>query len=227
MSNYTGSVPDTTKRKPDWRTSAACRGLGDAMFPDSNKNAIEAAKALCRSCPVVNTCLQFALNEGIPHGVFGGLTEKERAGLRRRINAGRITPENAAKSAAKARQPHKERTLRSIFDDNTVRVIDGHLKWTASPQVNFKGRVYSVRQIAFILDRGHYPEGKVLTGCSNKGCVLPAHLADYAERTRCGTRGGYQRHLANSEPIDDACRQANTDADNQLRRTGTTLKLAG
>jgi hypothetical protein len=43
---------------------------------------------------------------------------------------------------------------------------------------------------------------------------------------KCGTRGGYQRHVRNHEPIDDACRQANTDADNRLRRTGTTKQAA-
>lgn len=38
----------------------------------------------------------------------------------------------------------------------------------------------------------------------------------------CGTRAGYQRHLRLGEKACDPCRQANTDADNRLRRTGTT-----
>lgn len=42
----------------------------------------------------------------------------------------------------------------------------------------------------------------------------------------CGTRSAYQRHVKNKEPIDDACRRANTDADNRLRRTGTTRAAA-
>ncbi|MEU6990305.1 hypothetical protein ABZ953_06540 [Streptomyces sp. NPDC046465] len=43
---------------------------------------------------------------------------------------------------------------------------------------------------------------------------------------QCGTRSGYQRHVRLKEPIDAACRQANTDADNRLRRTGSTKAAA-
>lgn len=42
----------------------------------------------------------------------------------------------------------------------------------------------------------------------------------------CGTRSAYQRHVKNKEPIDDACRRANTAADSRLRRTGTTKAAA-
>ncbi|MGW2692403.1 WhiB family transcriptional regulator [Streptomyces sp. NPDC001296] len=39
---------------------------------------------------------------------------------------------------------------------------------------------------------------------------------------KCGTRSAYQRHVKNKEPIDDACRAANTKATARLRSTGTT-----
>ncbi|WP_069773060.1 WhiB family transcriptional regulator [Streptomyces sp. LUP30] len=38
----------------------------------------------------------------------------------------------------------------------------------------------------------------------------------------CGTRPGYQKHLREGTEICGPCRQANTGADNRLRRTGTT-----
>ena len=38
----------------------------------------------------------------------------------------------------------------------------------------------------------------------------------------CGTRSAYQRHIKKGEPIDDACRAANTAADRRLRTTGST-----
>jgi WhiB family redox-sensing transcriptional regulator len=38
----------------------------------------------------------------------------------------------------------------------------------------------------------------------------------------CGTRSAYQRHVKKGEPIDDACRTANTAADRRLRTTGST-----
>lgn len=46
------------------------------------------------------------------------------------------------------------------------------------------------------------------------------------EPAKCGTRGGYQKHLREKTTICAPCRQANTDADNRLRRTGTTRELA-
>ncbi|MEV0114642.1 WhiB family transcriptional regulator [Streptomyces sp. NPDC050844] len=42
----------------------------------------------------------------------------------------------------------------------------------------------------------------------------------------CGTRSAYQRHVRKGEPIDDACRAANTQADHRLRTTGTTKACA-
>jgi len=41
----------------------------------------------------------------------------------------------------------------------------------------------------------------------------------------CGSRSAYQRHVRKGEPIDPACRAANTAADNRLRRSGSTKVL--
>lgn len=41
--------------------------------------------------------------------------------------------------------------------------------------------------------------------------------------TGCGTRNGYRKHLAANEPACDPCRWANTEADRQLRATGSTI----
>ncbi|GHA28915.1 hypothetical protein GCM10010372_31000 [Streptomyces tauricus] len=42
----------------------------------------------------------------------------------------------------------------------------------------------------------------------------------------CGTRAAYQRHVRNGEPIDDACRGANTEGKTQYQLTGSTQVLA-
>jgi len=42
----------------------------------------------------------------------------------------------------------------------------------------------------------------------------------------CGTRGGYQKHRRHREEACPPCCQANTDADNRLRRTGSTVPAA-
>jgi len=37
-----------------------------------------AAKAVCRECPAMLACRQFALTQGEVYGVWGGLGEQER-----------------------------------------------------------------------------------------------------------------------------------------------------
>ncbi|MFG1846721.1 WhiB family transcriptional regulator [Micromonospora carbonacea] len=45
---------------------------------------IEQAKAVCRRCPVVDQCLQWALSGGVDDGVWGGMSEDERRAVKRR-----------------------------------------------------------------------------------------------------------------------------------------------
>lgn len=75
-----------------WSKDALCVGEDPELFfsPDgfneSAKRNFEAeAKAICRGCPVTNECLQFALDKGRVHGVWGGLGEDERMPLHRRV----------------------------------------------------------------------------------------------------------------------------------------------
>jgi hypothetical protein len=215
----------------DWRSAAACREEDPELFFPTGSDGpaltqVEQAKAVCRRCPVVNACLQFALDEGITAGVFGGLTEHERVSLRRSVKRGHTAADAVGTKADAAREPRRERTFKTLFEDNTTRLYDGHLAWTASDQVYLGSRKYTPRQIAFIVDRGRNPEGRVLSDCGNSECVLPAHLTDQPERGYCGTRNGYLRHRRAGEEPCGPCRKANTDADNRLRRTGTTKQLA-
>ncbi|WP_457659213.1 WhiB family transcriptional regulator [Streptomyces microflavus] len=50
---------------------------------------IEEAKAVCRRCPSMEQCLQWALENGQDQGVWGGLSEDERRALKRRAARGR------------------------------------------------------------------------------------------------------------------------------------------
>lgn len=220
------SAPETP-RPPDWRALAACasedpelwfpRGLDGAH----NLDQIEAAKAVCRRCPVVADCLTFALDGGIGDGIFGGLTEPERAKVRRTAQRHNVSP---AEAAANVREPRRERTLQTIFDDNTVRLWGGHLGWTGGIKTGHGGRFYTPKQIAFIVDRGRMPEGSVQRTCTSSECMLPAHLTDVRERggNGCGTRPGYQRHLREKTEICAPCRKANSAADRRLQTTGST-----
>ena len=73
----------------DWRFKAACREEDpELFFPIGNSGPallqIEEAKALCRICPVLEKCGQWALDSGQDAGVWGGLSEEERRARKRR-----------------------------------------------------------------------------------------------------------------------------------------------
>ena len=73
----------------DWRQEAACRDVDpEIFFPIGTHGPalvqVEQAKKICRRCPAVDECLQFALESGQDAGVWGGTTEDERRSLRRR-----------------------------------------------------------------------------------------------------------------------------------------------
>ena len=73
----------------DWRAKAACRDKDpELFFPVGNTGAayqqIEEAKAVCRTCKVIDACLKCALDTNQDYGVWGGLSEDERRALKRR-----------------------------------------------------------------------------------------------------------------------------------------------
>ena len=72
--------------RPGWMHEAACRGQGfDAWFPtDEVGEEADAARRVCAGCQVRNECLDYALNCSIRHGLWGGLSPKERVALNRR-----------------------------------------------------------------------------------------------------------------------------------------------
>jgi len=71
----------------DWRTQAACRDSDVEIFFPSSEEATGPAKAICATCPVRDTCLEWALHTRQHEGVWGGLSESERRRLRRRRQA--------------------------------------------------------------------------------------------------------------------------------------------
>ncbi|MFE9360910.1 WhiB family transcriptional regulator [Streptomyces olivaceoviridis] len=66
-----------------WSARAVCRRADpDELFVDGA--AQNRAKALCTGCPVHTECLAHALDHRIEHGIWGGMTERERRALLRR-----------------------------------------------------------------------------------------------------------------------------------------------
>jgi len=72
----------------DWQRLGLCRGRDSAQFfhPDGERGASRgrrenAAKNVCRACPVRAECAAQALATREPYGVWGGFTESERLRL--------------------------------------------------------------------------------------------------------------------------------------------------
>ena len=67
----------------DWMAHASCRNQSEKMFPRWHKDIsyIPEARALCRSCPVKEPCLTYALEfpPSDMHGVWAGKTPRQLA----------------------------------------------------------------------------------------------------------------------------------------------------
>lgn len=55
-----------------------CREHPPATFFPSDGVGVDRARHICVECPVRAACLDYALDEHIDHGVWGGTSERER-----------------------------------------------------------------------------------------------------------------------------------------------------
>ena len=76
----------------DWRDDAKCLEVDDPemFFPAARiafvlVEQIDKAKAICARCDVAAQCLDYALTTGQNYGIYGGLDEKERRKLARKL----------------------------------------------------------------------------------------------------------------------------------------------
>lgn len=75
------SDPDATRQD-----HAACATATVDFFP-ARGESLAAARAICGRCPVADQCLDYALDLGIKHGVWGGTSERDRRTLRKQRRA--------------------------------------------------------------------------------------------------------------------------------------------
>ncbi|MGI9032264.1 MAG: WhiB family transcriptional regulator [Acidimicrobiales bacterium] len=61
-----------------------CRNQPPSLFFPSDGVGVEVARRVCAGCPVKEPCLEYALRNGIDHGVWGGASERERRRIARR-----------------------------------------------------------------------------------------------------------------------------------------------
>jgi WhiB family transcriptional regulator, redox-sensing transcriptional regulator len=78
-----------TDDEPVWMQQARCRTEDPALFfgpnrfePKRERLAREAAaKSVCRRCPCISLCREYAIATGEAYGVWGGLGESDRREL--------------------------------------------------------------------------------------------------------------------------------------------------
>lgn len=77
------TVPITDERP--WAAFAACRDRDPELFFSVTPEGEAEAIRICSGSAVSIDCLEFALEARIRFGVWGGMTEKQRRNLTRRI----------------------------------------------------------------------------------------------------------------------------------------------
>jgi WhiB family redox-sensing transcriptional regulator len=64
-----------------WMAVGNCRYEPPTTFFPSDGVGVEVAKKICGTCPAQEACLEYALENRIDHGVWGGTSERQRRRL--------------------------------------------------------------------------------------------------------------------------------------------------
>lgn len=75
-----------------WRSHAACAGTTTTLFFPAERRDAPDARRICADCPVRHPCGEYAVEHNIRHGIWGGMSERER----RRIRQERRNPRSPA-----------------------------------------------------------------------------------------------------------------------------------
>ncbi|HZT67325.1 MAG TPA: WhiB family transcriptional regulator [Acidimicrobiales bacterium] len=76
-----------------WMARGRCRDVHPSVFFPSDGLGVEAAQQICADCPVRSPCLEYALENKIDHGVWGGASERERRRIARARRQGSLARE--------------------------------------------------------------------------------------------------------------------------------------
>ncbi|HTW20196.1 MAG TPA: WhiB family transcriptional regulator [Mycobacteriales bacterium] len=77
--------PDEQPEPLPWQEEALCAQTDpEAFFPEKGGSTRE-AKRVCSRCDVRGECLEYALAHDERFGIWGGLSERERRRLKRRV----------------------------------------------------------------------------------------------------------------------------------------------
>jgi WhiB family redox-sensing transcriptional regulator len=92
-----GCDPDNDS---SWRYSGLCTQTDPELFFPNKGESTKSAKKVCGQCEVRAQCLAYALEHDERHGVWGGLSERERRRLKRPVPAAAAAPGPADRDIA-------------------------------------------------------------------------------------------------------------------------------
>ena len=129
----------------EWQVGAAGRGMGVEIFfhpyDDESRTArerrIEHAKTICQDCPVLDQCRDHALATREPYGIWGGLSESERArslGVRTLRHPGPRDRSDRPRAVNQSREGARLRVPPPVFSSGPI------LDTVASNQGPVRGR---------------------------------------------------------------------------------------
>ena len=79
MSNELDSKKATSlKLGTSWMELARCRDVDPEVFFPNDGPGVQTAQRYCAECLVRESCLEYALENNIQHGVWGGASERGR-----------------------------------------------------------------------------------------------------------------------------------------------------
>lgn len=87
-------LPQPRAEEWEWQLDGLCRGYDSSVFfhPADERGHARTrrevqAKATCARCPVIDACRRYALQAREPFGVWGGLSQSDRAEIYRSADA--------------------------------------------------------------------------------------------------------------------------------------------
>ncbi|HEX2185106.1 MAG TPA: WhiB family transcriptional regulator [Chloroflexota bacterium] len=100
-----------------WRQRGACVVVPTEVFFPGRGRSVEPAKAVCRACPVMAECREYALGISDLKGIWGGLAEEERQRLQRqRDGAVAPAPPPPAPPASRPRRQRRGPLYRALVE---------------------------------------------------------------------------------------------------------------
>ncbi len=83
-----------------WMAKGNCRDEPPSRFFPSDGVGVDVARRICATCPVKEPCLEYALDQRVDHGVWGGASERERRRILKRRRAAKGADQGAEAVAA-------------------------------------------------------------------------------------------------------------------------------